>query len=121
MDDGSRYLALDLLQIKSGTHFSECAIVLEIWPSGASFQTANSLLAGSQLEICLESGPVTATVDSCRADLYGFVISVTVSIPRWFPTLYRPAHLLPTERASAASATGNQNTAPLDPKGPRGS
>ena len=96
--EDERYLGLDLLRVVAGQHLSECAILLEIWKSGCLLLTSKPITAGAGLDICLESGAVHATVDSCQQDPYGFVVGVTVNVPGgWFPGVCHPTNLLPKE------------------------
>ena len=106
--EDDRYLGLDLLRVVAGQHLSECAILLEIWKSGCLLLTSKAIVVGAGLDICLETGAVHATVDSCQQDAYGFVIGVTVNLPDgWFPDVYYPTNLLPKLTTIGTLTFGN--------------
>jgi hypothetical protein len=94
-----RFLCLDMLRISwvnpSGTTSSHCAILTEIWSSGALLQTDTAIPGGSMLTLAAPSGSIHAHVSSCTQDNYGFLIHILVdSPPGWFPRKYQPDHLL---------------------------
>jgi len=95
-----RFLCLDMLRVSwvnaSGTTSRHCAILTEIWNSGALLQTDTSIPEGSKLTLAAPSGSIGARVNCCRQDSYGFLIQVTVDSPlSWFPTAYQPDRLIP--------------------------
>ena len=99
-----RFQCLDMLRVKwvndSGKATSECAIVLEIWNSGALLQTETAIREGSILTVASPSGPVCAKVSTCTPDDYGFLIQMSVdSSECWFPNSYYPADLIPRSAA----------------------
>jgi hypothetical protein len=97
----SRFLCLDMLRVSwtnsSGRGSSDCAILMEIWDSGAILQSEATIPAHSTVTIAAPSGPVQAEVCSCTQDDYGYLIEVTVDPSQpWFPKAYRPVHLMAT-------------------------
>lgn len=94
-----RFLCLDMLRVSSvnpfGTTSSHCAILTEIWSSGALIQTDTAIPVESILTLAVPDCLVHAHVNSCNQDNYGFLIQITVdSPPDWFPRKYQPDHLL---------------------------
>ena len=84
----------------SGRATSECAILMEIWGSGAVLQTEVAISKGSILTLAAPNGPVCAKVTACDRDDYGFLIQMSVDRPEhWFPDSYCPADLLPASSA----------------------
>jgi hypothetical protein len=76
---------------------SECAILMEIWDSGAVLQTDTAIPKNSIVTLGTPNGPVDAKVSSCKQDDYGFLIEVTVNpSERWFPKSYQPVYLMAT-------------------------
>lgn len=99
-----RFLCLDMLRVTwisaSGRATSECAIVMEIWGSGAVLQTEMAIPKESTLTLAAPNGPVCAKVTACDRDDYGFLIQMAVDTSeRWFPNSYCPADLLPRSSA----------------------
>ncbi|MCU1335659.1 MAG: PilZ protein [Bryobacterales bacterium] len=99
-----RFLCLDMLCVswvnRSGKASSDCAIVMEIWNSGAILQSETTIPQDSILTIETPGGPVRAKVSSCTQDDYGFLVQVVVDpTEHWFPESYHPIHLLPSAPA----------------------
>ena len=93
------FLCLDMLCVswKRGSvqNLSECAIVMEIWGSGAILQTDGEIPKDVIVTLGAPSGPVLAKVSDCTQDDYGYLIEVTPETPeRWFPHAYKPVHLM---------------------------
>jgi len=104
-DGDERYLSLDVLQVSEESGEGQQAIVLEIWRSGALLQTSNAILAGKKINLALEDQSVSAVVDSCEQDPYGYLVTISVdSGTHWFPDAYKPAYLLPGNSARSRSA-----------------
>jgi hypothetical protein len=96
-----RFLCLDMLCIRwvsaSGTASSECAVVMEVWGSGAVLQTEIEIPEDAILTLAAPNGPVRAKVTACERDDYGFLIQMSVDpSERWFPDSYCPPDLLPS-------------------------
>jgi hypothetical protein len=69
---------------------------MEIWRSGAIFQTEAAIPIGSILTVAAPNGPVSAKVTTCTRDDYGFLITISVEpCEGWFPDSYYPADLIP--------------------------
>src|SRR5438477_2423062 len=70
------FLCLDMLCVSwsSGTvrASSECAIVMEIWRSGAILQTDAAIPKDAVVILAAPAGPVHAKVSDCLQDDYGF-------------------------------------------------
>src|ERR1051326_7200675 len=65
---------------------SECAIMMEIWASGAILQTDCAIPEDTTLTIVAPGGPVPAKVSTCTQDDYGFLAAVYVDCAEpWFP------------------------------------
>jgi hypothetical protein len=95
-----RFLCLDMLSVSwvnaSGKGSSECAIVAEIWSSGAILQTETAIPKGAILTLAAPGGSICAKVSDYTQDDYGFLIHMTVDSPEcWFPHSYCPADLMP--------------------------
>jgi hypothetical protein len=98
------FLCLDMLCVSwvsaSGRASSECAIVMEVWGSGAILQTEIAIPKDSNLTLAAPNGPVCAKVTACSRDDYGFLIQMNVDpSERWFPNSYCPADLIPSSSA----------------------
>jgi hypothetical protein len=103
----ARFECLDLCRVQWSPDPSlepdhaECAILLEIWRFGGLFQTSVEIPQGSTVIIATAGGPVQGTVRLCEEDPFGFMVEVTVSLPRgWFPAVYKPTHLRRHRRAA---------------------
>jgi hypothetical protein len=93
-----RVLTLDILPVKWGDAIeeSDCAIVMEVWPSGALLQTSRAVSAGLSIEVSVGGSIARFEVLSCEQDPYGFVIEIgAVNPENWFPTHYYPTYQLP--------------------------
>jgi len=93
------YLCLDMVCVSwtSGSlkASSDCAIVMEIWRSGAILQTDAAIPKACIITLAAPSGPIHATVSDCTQDDYGFVVEVVLEpSEHWFPNAYQPVHLM---------------------------
>jgi hypothetical protein len=93
-----RCLCLDLLRVSWETSepnetYSECAILMEVWPSGGLLQTSVAIPEGSKLTVELDEGSRPATVSHCGQDDYGFLVEIAANPADWFPARYKPAYL----------------------------
>jgi len=93
------FLCLDMLCVSwsSGAvrASSECAIVMEIWRSGAILQTDAAIPKDAVVTLAAPAGPVHAKVSDCSQDDYGFLVEVVPETSeQWFPDAYRPVHLM---------------------------
>jgi hypothetical protein len=98
------FLCLDMLRVSwvnpSGRATCECAIVMEVWSSGAVLQTETAILEDSIVTLSTPNGQVCAKVTTCRQDDYGFLIGMSVDpSEHWFPDSYCPADLIPSSSA----------------------
>jgi hypothetical protein len=96
---GERFPCLDMICVTwesgRGEPSSDCAILVEIWSSGALLHTEAAIPADAVVSMAAPSGPVSAKVDSCMPEDYGFLVEVRIdSSERWFPHFYQPSHLL---------------------------
>jgi hypothetical protein len=93
------FLCLDMVCVSwtSGSlkASSECAIVMEIWRSGAILQTDAAIPEDAVVTLAAPSGPVHAKVSECTQDDYGFLVEVVLQpSEQWFPNAYKPVHLM---------------------------
>jgi hypothetical protein len=79
----------------SGNSSCDCAILLEIWNSGAKLHTDVAIPTDSIVAIAGPSGAIKAKVSACAPEGYGFLVEVAVEpSQRWFPNSYQPSHLI---------------------------
>jgi hypothetical protein len=100
----NHFLCLDMLHISwvnaSGRAICGCAILTEVWSSGAVLQTETAIPEDSMLTLSAPYGQVCAKVATCRQDDYGFLITTSVDpSEHWFPDSYCPADLIPSSSA----------------------
>jgi hypothetical protein len=93
------FLCLDILCVSWSSGpvraSSECAIVMEIWRSGAILQTDAAIPKDAVVTLAAPAGPVQAKVSDCSQDDYGFLVEVVPETSeQWFPDAYRPVHLM---------------------------
>ena len=117
-----RFLCLEMLKVSwvddSGRGASECAIVAEIWRSGAILQTETAIPKGAILTVAAPNGSVRAEVTDCSRDDYGFVIQMTVNSPEcWFPHSYSPKDLIPKSAVDRARSACYKKAVAVAPKG----
>jgi hypothetical protein len=94
-----RFLCLDMVCVSwtSGSlkAYSECAIVMEIWRTGAILQTDAAIPGDAVVTLAAPGGPVHAKVSECTQDDYGFLVEVVLEPSElWFPNSYQPVHLM---------------------------
>lgn len=102
--DSVRYLCLDVLQVNWEEPLgacSDCAILLEIWPTGGLLQTSKAIAEGSVIAIASGRDSVHGTVNSCKGDAYGYVVEFALeeASTGWFPGGYQPPYLRPSDAA----------------------
>ena len=79
----------------SGNFSCDCAILLEIWHSGARLHTDVAIPSDSIVTIGAPAGAIKAKVSACAPEDYGFLVEVTVEpSQRWFPNSYLPSHMI---------------------------
>jgi hypothetical protein len=93
------FLCLDMVCVSwsssSLNAYSECAIVMEIWRSGAILQTDAAIPHDAIVTLATPNGPIQCKVSDCTQDEYGFLVEVNLNpSERWFPDSYRPVHLM---------------------------
>lgn len=95
---GEHIQCLDLFQIASspgsGKPFCDCAILLEIWDTGALLQTNLAIPSSAEISIPSIGGGILAKVVSCQQDDFGYIVEISVSEQEWFPEAYTPPYLL---------------------------
>jgi hypothetical protein len=98
LQTGEHLQCLDLLKVgfssDSGVRSHECAILLEIWNSGALLQTSIPIPAGAPISFETIGKGVPAKVVSCEEDSYGFLVHVAVHESQWFPEAYTPPNII---------------------------
>lgn len=99
MPSDEHFLCLDMVCVSwaSGSlkAYSECAIVMEIWRTGAILQTDAAIPPDVVVTLAAPSGPVHAKVSECTQDDYGFLVEVVLPpSEQWFPNAYKPIHLM---------------------------
>jgi len=79
----------------SGNFLCDCAILLQIWNSGAKLHTDVAVPTDSMITIAAPAGAIEAKVSACVPEDYGFLVEVTVEPSQgWFPSSYQPSHLI---------------------------
>ncbi len=96
MDTAKRELCLDLMKVswvgKQGSRQSDCAILLEIEPSGGLLQPTVPIPCGSEITLSNGAELVNGQVTSCEQDIYGYIVNFTVSdrATGWYPNYVPP-------------------------------
>ena len=93
-----RQFCLDIIKVSwvggNGLMQSDCAILLEIEPSGGLVQANVAIAMGSEITLGWENGSALGQVTSCEEDSFGYVVNFVVDdkASNWFPE-YVPSYL----------------------------
>ena len=98
MGIGQRQFCLDMMKVSwlgtAGLKQSDCAIILEIEPTGGLVQTAVAIPSRSEITLDTRQGFVRGHVTSCEQDAYGYIVNFAIDdqARNWFPD-YIPSFL----------------------------
>lgn len=96
------FFGLDLFQIREASGLIHCAILLEIWKTGALVQLSDPIPAGTCIHITVEGNSIAGVVKHCEQDPYGYLVNIYVDSKDWFPEVYCPEYLLPAQSSHSA-------------------
>jgi len=91
MDTVERQFCLDMIKVSwlttDGGKKSDCAIILEIEPSGGLVQTNAPISVESGITLDTGTHLVQGHVTNCEEDAYGYVVNFMVDdrATEWFP------------------------------------
>jgi hypothetical protein len=96
MGTTQRQYCLDMMKVSwvgaDGLRKSDCAIILEIDPSGGLVQTTVAIPCSSEITLDTGLGLVPGHVTSCEEDAYGYIVNFAVNAKatNWFPEYVPP-------------------------------
>jgi hypothetical protein len=91
-----RQFCLDMMKVSwvgtDGVEKADCAIILEIEPSGGLVQTTVAIPCSSEITLKTGLGVVHGHVTSCEEDAYGYIVNFAVNDEggNWFPEYVPP-------------------------------
>jgi len=94
---GEHLQCLDTFRVEflaGAVKLHDCAILLEIWESGALLQTNVAIPADTYLNMPSIGHGISAKVSCCQQDDYGFLVQIEIADPDWFPKNYTPPYII---------------------------
>ena len=98
MGPTQRKFCLDMMKVSwvgiDGCKKFDCAIILEIEPTGGLVQTAVAIPCSSEITLDTGLGLAQGHVTSCEQDAYGYIVNFAIDdrSRNWFPE-YAPPFL----------------------------
>src|SRR6266404_2379579 len=96
MGTTQRQFCLDMIKLiwggTGGSRKSDCAIILEIEPTGGLVQTSAAIASSSEITLDTGLGLVQGHVTSCEEDAHGYLVNFVIDDPaeNWFPQYVPP-------------------------------
>jgi hypothetical protein len=96
MGTTQRQFCLDMIKVgwvgTDGSKKSDCAIILEIEPTGGLVQTTVAIPSSSEITLDTGLGLVQGHVTSCDQDACGYIVNFAINdrASNWFPEYVPP-------------------------------
>src|ERR1700682_3094875 len=96
MQTTQRLFCLDMIKVgwvgTDGFKKADCAIILEIEPTGGLVQTTVAIPCSAEITVDTGLALVQGRVTSCEEDAYGFIVNFAINdhARNWFPEYMPP-------------------------------
>jgi hypothetical protein len=96
MERTQRQFCLDMIKVGwvgiDGFKKTDCAIILEIEPTGGLVQTTVAIPYSTEIIVDTGLALVQGRVTSCEEDAYGFIVNFAINdkVGNWFPEYVPP-------------------------------